>query len=139
MPLDCTLVKTARETPTLVIAREDSDPEKRRALEAQGVEVLAAASSGTHVDLKAALTALAARGVTRLFVEGGLTLADALANADLIDRVITITNAKALNDAGIRAMGPALEKALSGAHHLVEFENALWGQDRMVAYRRATR
>ena len=137
MPRDCSLAKTAREIPVLIVTAKTASAEKRTAFEAQGVDVETVDTTADgRIDLKSALQALAARGVTRLFVEGGPMLADALAKADLIDRVITITNAKALNDTGIRAIGPALEKALSDAHHLIEFENAIWGQDRMVAYRR---
>lgn len=137
MPIDSALVLTARETPVLIITTNSSPAERRLALEAQGVEIKCVnPTADGRVDLKVAMNALAARGVTRLFVEGGPTLADALAKAELIDRVITITRAKALNGAGIPAIGPALEKVLSGAHHWIEFDSALWGQDRMVAYRR---
>jgi len=62
------------------------------------------------------MNVLATRGITRLFVEGGPILADAFAKADLVDRVITITNAKALGSAGHPARKvPALESALGRA------------------------
>lgn len=137
VPLDCGLVKTARDIPVVIITTKASSAEKRSGLEEQGVQVETVdASADGRVDLKAAFHALAARGITRLFVEGGPMLAEALAEADLVDRALVVTSANALKGTGIRAKGPALEKALSDAHHLVEFENALWGQDRMVAYRR---
>lgn len=137
LPLDCVLVKSARDVPVRVITTPISPVEKRTALEAQGVQIETVdATPDGRVDLKAALRALAARGITRLFVEGGPMLANALAQFDLIDRAIVITNAKALNGDGIPAIGSALEKVLLDAHHLIEFENALWGQDRMAAYRR---
>ncbi len=137
MPLDCVLVKTARDVPTIVITCDTGNPDKHKQLSAHGVDIITVSKSPDgHVDLQAALQVLAARGITRLFVEGGPMLAEGFAKADLIDRAVIITNAKALNGAGIPAKGPALEKALAGAHHFTTFEHAQWGQDRMVAYRR---
>ena len=85
------LVATARETPTWMLTRPDADAERRRALTAAGVQVLpvapADAGAGLGVDLATGLRALAARGITRLLVEGGAQLAAALLRADLVDRV----------------------------------------------------
>ena len=39
------------------------------------------------MDLSAALTALARRGITRVLVEGGAQIAAALLRADLVDRI----------------------------------------------------
>lgn len=140
MPLECALVKTAQDVPTLVVTSDTDNADKRAQLVAHSVEVISVAKSDDgHVDLQSALRALAARGITRLFVEGGPTLAEALAKADLVDRVILITNAKALNGAGIPAKGPVLAKMLADAHHVTTFEHAQWGQDSMTAYRRAKR
>lgn len=137
IPLDCSLVKTAHEIPVLVFTTKFAASEKRVELAARGVQVeLVDTGPDDRVDLNSALHAMAARGVTRLFVEGGPMLGNALAEADLIDRAIIVTNAKMLNAVGIPARGPALAKALADAHHFTKFEEAQWGQDRMVAYRR---
>ncbi len=86
-PLTSRLVATAAQTPTWLIARNGADPERRRALESAGVSVITVAAGTPGVDLAAALAALAARGITRVLVEGGGQLAAALLRADLVDRI----------------------------------------------------
>ncbi len=81
------LVATAAQTPTWLIARDGADPERRRALEAAGAGIITVAAGTPGVDLAAALTALAGRGITRLLVEGGAQVAAALLRADLVDRI----------------------------------------------------
>jgi diaminohydroxyphosphoribosylaminopyrimidine deaminase / 5-amino-6-(5-phosphoribosylamino)uracil reductase len=75
-----TLVRTAREIPTLVIANDQPSPRAVRWLEAQGVSVAASE------DLESALRLLRERGLDSLLVEGGGHLAGALLAAGLIDR-----------------------------------------------------
>jgi diaminohydroxyphosphoribosylaminopyrimidine deaminase/5-amino-6-(5-phosphoribosylamino)uracil reductase len=84
-----------------------------------------------EVDLTAALARLAERGITRVFCEGGPTLADALAGADLIDEVVLATGQAILGD-GIPALGPHLEAALGERFRLVATDAA--GPDRLDVY-----
>lgn len=85
------LVATALETPTWLLARPGADADRKRALAACGVHVLAVeptgAGAGLGVDLLLGLQALAQRGITRLLVEGGAQLAAALLRADLVDHI----------------------------------------------------
>ncbi len=53
-----------------------------------GVEVLRSPDSTDPLDLKDALGFLSAKGITRLMVEGGPTLAAALIKADLVDEAV---------------------------------------------------
>jgi len=53
-----------------------------------GVELIDVAASDMGVDLVQTLAALAQRGITRLLVEGGASLAAALLRADLVDRLV---------------------------------------------------
>jgi diaminohydroxyphosphoribosylaminopyrimidine deaminase/5-amino-6-(5-phosphoribosylamino)uracil reductase len=86
LPLDCVLAATARETPTWVMTV--ADEAKCRTLRARGVDVIQIVRDGDgRPDLGAVMQALGARGITRLLVEGGGTLAGALLRADLIDRL----------------------------------------------------
>jgi diaminohydroxyphosphoribosylaminopyrimidine deaminase/5-amino-6-(5-phosphoribosylamino)uracil reductase len=71
-----------------------------------------------HLDLKAALAALAARGITRVMVEAGPTLAEAFANAGMIDAVVLLTGPEKAGE-GLGAIGPALADWQAKAH-LVE-------------------
>jgi diaminohydroxyphosphoribosylaminopyrimidine deaminase/5-amino-6-(5-phosphoribosylamino)uracil reductase len=87
-PLTARLVATAAETPTWIIARDGTDPERRRALSGAGVGLIEVDGADAGVDLHQGLRALADRGITRLLVEGGAQLAAALLRADLVDRLV---------------------------------------------------
>jgi diaminohydroxyphosphoribosylaminopyrimidine deaminase/5-amino-6-(5-phosphoribosylamino)uracil reductase len=86
-PLTARLVATALETPTWIVCRDGADPARRAALGAAGVEVIDVAPSDLGIGLLPALRALAARGMTRVLVEGGAQLAAALLREDLVDRL----------------------------------------------------
>ncbi|MGL5447803.1 MAG: bifunctional diaminohydroxyphosphoribosylaminopyrimidine deaminase/5-amino-6-(5-phosphoribosylamino)uracil reductase RibD [Rhabdaerophilum sp.] len=71
-----------------------------------------------HLDLLVALGALAAKGITRLMVEAGPTLAEAFAKAGVIDSLVLLTGPDKAGE-GLVAIGPALADWRSKAH-LVE-------------------
>ena len=116
------LAKTARRTPTIVLA-ESPDPDRVAALERRGVVVL------VQQGLEAALEALAARGIRSLFVEGGAELSQALLAAGLVDRLI-IFQAPVL-------LGPGALPAFAGAPPAERFrvvERREFGDDLMAVY-----
>ncbi|PPD16601.1 MAG: riboflavin biosynthesis protein RibD [Methylobacterium sp.] len=86
-----------------------------------------------HLDLAAVLGALAARGITRVMVEAGPTLANAFARGGFVDRLALLTGGNASGD-GLAAIGPDLAGWIARAQ-LVE-ERAL-GQDRLSVHVRA--
>jgi diaminohydroxyphosphoribosylaminopyrimidine deaminase/5-amino-6-(5-phosphoribosylamino)uracil reductase len=86
-PQTAKLVKTARDIPTWVIACEGTPADRRKMLEAQGVQILEVAAGNGHVDPAAALAALGEAGVTRLMVEGGAQVSTALLRAGLVDQI----------------------------------------------------
>jgi diaminohydroxyphosphoribosylaminopyrimidine deaminase/5-amino-6-(5-phosphoribosylamino)uracil reductase len=80
VPPSLRLVRTARETPTMVVASPLAKPERLAPLEAAGVGIVRGRG------LVEALRALRADGVTSLLVEGGGRLAGALLAEGLVDR-----------------------------------------------------
>jgi diaminohydroxyphosphoribosylaminopyrimidine deaminase/5-amino-6-(5-phosphoribosylamino)uracil reductase len=76
---------TAR-TPVLVLSCAP-DPQRRRELEAAGIEVVEVAADGGRVSLPAALAALGARGITSVMVEGGSEVLGSFLAARLADQV----------------------------------------------------
>jgi diaminohydroxyphosphoribosylaminopyrimidine deaminase / 5-amino-6-(5-phosphoribosylamino)uracil reductase len=80
LPPSLRLVRTARETPTMVVASALARPERLAPLEAAGVGIVRAGG------LVEALRALREDGVTSLLVEGGGRLAGALLAEGLVDR-----------------------------------------------------
>ncbi len=118
IPLDSALVRTARETPVIVVAAEP-DAARRDALEAAGVRVLEA------VGLTAQLQALKDAGVLSVYCEGGATLADALLAEGLVDWLVIFT-------APVRLGADAVRPLLTGPPVLVEQAT----RHRLIAHRR---
>ncbi len=73
-------------------------------LSASGVTVLRSPASADPLDLKDALELLAAKGITRLMVEGGPTLAAAFIGADLVDEAVLFHSATTVGPDGIDAL-----------------------------------
>jgi len=87
LSLSARLVRTAGETPTWVLARADTGPDRRAALTAAGVRLMDIPAAEPGIDLARGLAALGDAGITRLLVEGGAQLAAALLRANLVDRI----------------------------------------------------
>lgn len=83
LPVTSALARTAREVPVWVYTGGDADPGHLEALRALGVEAFPLDDTG----LVTVLGRLAARGVTRLLVEGGSVLAGAFVRQGLVDRL----------------------------------------------------
>jgi diaminohydroxyphosphoribosylaminopyrimidine deaminase/5-amino-6-(5-phosphoribosylamino)uracil reductase len=81
------IVATAAETPTWMLIRAGSDPDRRRAIADLGVKLIEVPGALAGVDLVHGLTALAEAGLTRVLVEGGAKIAAAMLRADLVDRL----------------------------------------------------
>ncbi len=83
LPLDSRLLGTLDESPVVVVASQEADPDRSAALRDAGAEILVADS------IDAALSELGRRNITSLFLEGGQTLASAFVGAGVIDEVRT--------------------------------------------------
>jgi diaminohydroxyphosphoribosylaminopyrimidine deaminase/5-amino-6-(5-phosphoribosylamino)uracil reductase len=98
------LAASARIVPVWVIAASTGGEDAERQLRALGVEVLRCEARDGLVDLHAALRSLAGRGITRLMVEGGATVAAALVAADLVDEATILRGPQRLGPDGIDAL-----------------------------------
>lgn len=134
-PPTCTIVRTAAERPTWVIASEAAAPEAEKRLADLGVVVLRVpVAAGGRVDLAAALRLLGERGLTRVLCEGGPRLAEALSAADLVDEVVLMTSRHRLDRPGLPALGADLGRAL--ARRYVQVEREQVGDDLVESYER---
>ncbi len=104
LPPDSRLVRTAHEVPTWVIAGQHRSRAAEEALQAEGVEVLRAPERESGLDISAVLNVIAERGITRLMVEGGPTLAATLLAADLVDEAVLFRSPKVMGSDGVDAL-----------------------------------
>lgn len=88
--LSAKVVRTAREVPTIVAHGPDAERQRLAGLAAAGVETLGVGVVDGRLWLPAVLEGLAARGVTRLLVEGGPAVWRAFLSHSLADRMTVI-------------------------------------------------
>ncbi|WP_245422033.1 bifunctional diaminohydroxyphosphoribosylaminopyrimidine deaminase/5-amino-6-(5-phosphoribosylamino)uracil reductase RibD [Alsobacter soli] len=128
---------TAGEVPTWILCAEDAPAEREAVLAGQGavIERLASAPEG-GVDLLSAVGALARRGVTRVFCEGGPRLAEALAAVGQVDALELLTGPEALGRAGLPALGPALARFMETDPHVERAAPVPLGRDLWQSFER---
>ncbi|MGA7386063.1 MAG: dihydrofolate reductase family protein, partial [Methylocella sp.] len=90
-----------------------------------------------HVDLDAALILLAARGLTRIFCEGGPRVAAGLIGQGLADEVIIITAPESLGRDGVLGLHADTAALLADPKRYRLAETRMIGADRLTRYERA--
>lgn len=131
-PLATKLVQGARDVPTWIFAAVDAPAEAERALREVGVEVLRVERGEGGLRLDQALQLLGARGITRLMVEGGPTVAQAFLAQGLVDETVMLTASKTLGADAVDGLAP---DAL-GYAGLVEVSQERVGEDVWSTYLR---
>ena len=138
LPERSRLAATAHDFPTLVIAGEAAPEEAARRLIHQSVTIeRVPLDAEAHVDLAAALKALAARGITRVFSEGGPRVAARLIALALADEVALITAEKPLGRPGVAALEADARAALGDPSRYRPAQTVECGPDTMRLWRRA--
>jgi diaminohydroxyphosphoribosylaminopyrimidine deaminase / 5-amino-6-(5-phosphoribosylamino)uracil reductase len=138
LPERSRLAATAGELPTLIIAGEAAPEDTVLRLNdlSVAVERVSLDAEG-HVDLHPALRALAARGITRVFSEGGPQVAGRLIALGLADEVALITAEKPLGRPGVPALDRQARASLvDGAHYRLD-ETLDYGPDTLRLWRQA--
>jgi diaminohydroxyphosphoribosylaminopyrimidine deaminase/5-amino-6-(5-phosphoribosylamino)uracil reductase len=131
------LVQTAGAYPTLIVAGADAPADRRAALAEAGIEILTVPRDRfARIDLGAALLALGKRGITRVFSEGGPTVAGALIAAGLADEVLLLRASKPLGFDGTPALEPAARGTLDDPALYRADAPRLVGVDTLARYRR---
>lgn len=106
VPLGSKLVRTARTVPVWIVGAGGADPGRRATLEEAGCQILTVPEVGGRLWLPAVTEALAARGITRLLVEGGPQVWASFARAGLVDEVVAFAaGGDGREDALRRALG----------------------------------
>ena len=92
LALDGKLVATARDVPVWIAATPDAPDGRRKALEAAGCTMLAAETVDGRIALPELMEDLAARGVSRVLVEGGAAVAASFMAEYLADRLVLFSS-----------------------------------------------
>jgi diaminohydroxyphosphoribosylaminopyrimidine deaminase / 5-amino-6-(5-phosphoribosylamino)uracil reductase len=104
LPPDGKLARGARDVPLWVLTAPDAPAARAQALRAAGAEVLPIGGSADQRDLAAALTLIATRGITRLMIEGGPTVAASFLKAGLVDEAALLRSSATIGPDGIDAL-----------------------------------
>jgi len=86
-PLDSHLVRTASND-LLILCNEHAPADHAAALRARNAEILRIPTANHHLDLTAALAALAERNILSLLIEAGSAINGALLRANLVDKLV---------------------------------------------------
>ncbi len=136
LPADCVLTRTARETPVWLCHGQDVTTRLQPWSEA-GVQMVPCAVEHGQVSVVSALTALAERGLTRVFCEGGGALAASLLLADVVDELVVFTAGMGIGAEGMPALGAMGIDTLSDAPRFALAEVTQVGADVMTIWRRS--
>ena len=130
------LARDLPDAPLWLVHGADARPEVLDAWRSRGAETIGCATAQGQIDPKAMLAALADRGITRVFCEGGGSLAASLLAADLVDRLVWFTAGLTLGAEGMPAIGALGVDRLGEAPRFVLDDVTPVGPDVMASYRR---
>lgn len=107
-PLDCNLVRDALEVPLWIITADGKSEAELTPYEERETKVIQAprSGSGPGVDPGSAAEALAARGLTRVLIEGGAGIAASFLKAGLADRLAVFRGPTAMGGDALAQYGP---------------------------------
>lgn len=125
------LAQTARKTPTIVFTLREGGED----LQTLGVQVVRMeADAEGCVRIPDVLRTLAKRGINRLLVEGGMTVASAFLKAGFADRLEIFTAPMTLGNAGRHGTGALALRNLDEAPNFVRVSSRSFGADRLESY-----
>jgi diaminohydroxyphosphoribosylaminopyrimidine deaminase/5-amino-6-(5-phosphoribosylamino)uracil reductase len=140
LPERSRLAATAGDIPTLVIAGAAAPDEETRRLQDLGVTVeRVPLDAEGHLSLPHALRALASRGITRVFSEGGPSVAARLIALGLADEVALISAERPFGRPGVPALGAEARVALADGSRYRPVEALAYGPDTLRLWERVER
>lgn len=126
---DSRLGRTAGEVPVWMVHTAAASVQARAAWQATGATLIEVAANLQGIDPKAALEALATRGLTRILCEGGGQLAASLVSAGLVDDLAAYGAGCLIGADGRAAFGALGLTALADAPRLKLRETRTLGRD----------
>lgn len=126
---DSRLGRSARVAPVWMVHGPDAPAAARAAWLARGAELIETEVADGHLSPRAALQALATRGLTRILCEGGGQLAAALVAKGLAGDLALYSAGALIGAEGRAALGPLVLDKLAEAPRLTLRDTRLLGQD----------
>jgi len=133
LPVKGALATSARQIPLWIVASTDAPAEQESALNDLGAQVIRVPRAATGLDVRGTLKELAARGITRLLVEGGPTIATSFVKSDLVDEAVLFRGPRMIGPSGIDAFEGLPLDALTRSPRLKRYDTQALGPD-LVEY-----
>lgn len=134
IPLDCNIVRTAKEIP-VIVATESNDASKIRKLEDAGVQILKIRSEEGHVDLKSLMKKLGSQGIDSVLLEGGSQLHESALRAGIVQHVQIYIAPKIFGGVSAKtAVGGIGVNDVDEAYQLSSPEIRQYGNDILLDY-----
>lgn len=131
-PADARLIRAGTPARALIVVGEAAPPERVRALERAGANVLLARTREGRVEPASVLTALWARDVRGVLVEGGGEVHAAFLDASLVDRVALFMAPRLLGGRGAPSVVSGAGRALKDAVRLGHLSVRQVGEDLLI-------
>ncbi len=136
LPLDSALARTAASHPAWLLHGVDAPPGNVARLRSIGVECLSCAlTPDGRLAPGSVLQVLSERGITRLLVEGGPTVARAFLDAGYGDEIALFRGALPAGEGGLAPFPPDGAEVISALAHFVVHEDRALAPDRLGVYR----
>jgi diaminohydroxyphosphoribosylaminopyrimidine deaminase/5-amino-6-(5-phosphoribosylamino)uracil reductase len=137
LPAKGALASSARQIPLWVVTSIEAPAEQERVLKNLGAEIIRVMRTAAGLDLPATLKELSNRGITRLLVEGGPTIATSFLKSDLIDEAVIFRGPGTIGPAGVDAFEELPLDALTRSPKLKRCGMEMLGPDRVETFERA--
>ena len=124
-------------TPVWIVCAAEEQDGNAEALQERGAEIIPVGIDSHGLPaIGEALAQLARRGITRVLVEGGPAVAQALFEADLIDEAIIYQGAAPAGTDGLLPFVESGIEKIAFSKEFTETEKRRFGEDRMTSWRR---
>ncbi|MDT8327712.1 MAG: bifunctional diaminohydroxyphosphoribosylaminopyrimidine deaminase/5-amino-6-(5-phosphoribosylamino)uracil reductase RibD [Roseovarius sp.] len=136
LPLMSNLARTAKEVPLWLCHAPDADAALCDAWDGIGARRLPCGLRAGQMDMASVLRELGTHGLTRVFCEGGGSLAASLLSAGLVDELVGFTAGLAIGAEGLRGVGAMGLARLEEAGRFTLIETRDVGGDVMHRWQR---
>lgn len=136
VPLSGALASTANDIPVWILHAASAPEDLKRAWRGLGAQLFEVPVVGGQLDAGAALAVLGAAGLTRVFCEGGGSVAASLLRRGLADRVALFTAGLGIGAEGLSGVGPMGLDRLSAAERYILTGHEQVGSDVLTLWKR---